>query len=215
MTAPGDIPIRTRRGSADALLPVPLQPGPPVELEAYERAPTLMGAMSPGTHGQVQVWAPDRKKLRIAIAGFGLATVIVLSLVLPHSNTPGPFSYVAWSTAAACFTCIGALRRPGYVTTDEVGIGITTRKGSLALKWEEISSLRLVVNGGVRWSIIELKAPGKIRLNTVGYPARMREDLLELIIARTGLVRSSKRDWRWAREPQIELPTAPGPLGRV
>ena len=184
----------------------------PAEPDPYQRAPTLMAGENPGSQGTVRVWYPDRRGLKIATVGFGLGSIALLVLIILSKNG-GSFAYLMTCMFTSFFFSVSALRRPAYITTDDGGIGLTTGKGTRALRWDEIESIhqQIVPNNlaGSR-SILVLKAPDEIRVNLTGYPNQLRGELVYTITSRAGLQRQPGRREIYSRNtPPLPTPSSP------
>lgn len=173
--------------------------------EAHQRAPTLMGGAEAGSGGQVQLWAPDTALVRkqayragAAISFYLLGTMFLLWLTLQFAS--GSLSPLAWIISLALFVipscsillfgmmmspAIPAMRRKRYFTTDDAGFGITTRKASRYLAWEDVVMLQSAYPWGLR---LRVCSGENVEVNLPGYPAAARKELLERIIERAGLV---------------------------
>jgi len=197
-------PIRINIGTREECLPVKAAETAAVEPIVYQRAPTLMAGATAGSQGEVRVWAPSRKLLLTAIAQTGSGALV---LCLFHFPFPKWFAYAAgYFWVYLLFSVyIAALRRPCYLTTDEAGIGITTRRGSRTLRWIDIQEARLVTgtSGTLDDCRINLKAPDAIEINLTGYPTEQRDELLQLITRSAGLKIVTGR-------PRQKLFTRPG-----
>jgi hypothetical protein len=206
MTNEGNLPTRIHRGPIEAPLPVLAGVGSPTEVEAYERAPTLMGGSAPGSQGDVRVWSPSRKGLWISTIGFGAGAILMLALII-LTRSAGGFAWMIGSLMGGFGISLSALRRPGYITTDGAGIGITTRKGSRAVRWHEIESAQLMNVGSFGQScMLELRVPDKVSANLSGYSVATRNELLGLVTRRAGLIQDHKRRRLWKRKAAAELP---------
>lgn len=192
VSEPTQIKPRTRDESS--LVPVPASVSADVEPAAYQRAPTLMAGASAGSQGQVQVWAPSRKLLWFLLTASLAAVAFTLVFgVLTRQSVIWILAFVYFSLAAAggFFASLRALRRPGYVTTDDTGMAVTTRTGSVPLQWTEIKAIRAATELDKVTVLapdrVELNAQGRIDLHLTGYPTNLRKDLLVLMVGRTGL----------------------------
>jgi hypothetical protein len=206
MSGEGNLSTRVYRGPRKP--PLPADPGAPTEMQVYGQAPTLMGGAAPGAQGDVKVWAPDRKDLQkmAVICGSGTVVMLAIMIISRHSGI-----FIVWIgiLALGFFASISALRRPGYITTDQAGIGITMGRGSRAVRWGEIESVRLVrTHGWIPAYTLVLKVPEKVKVNVTGYPDKQRDRLIALITSRSRLTLSSVTRQIWKREPAAALPAS-------
>lgn len=172
---------RTRFQPGPASSNLPVASGTDVQIEAYQRSPTLMAGETPGSQGNVRVWSPSRRALWISFTGFGLGSIVLMAGMI-FSGSFGGLSYLLGSMIAACFLSARALRRPCYLTTDEAGIGITTSKSSVALRWDEIVTARFAGDDPVyRFDRIVLMAPSRVTINLTGYSSRLQNEIFGMI----------------------------------
>jgi hypothetical protein len=201
-------PTRVHRGPVDTVLPAPIQAGGSTEMEAYERAPTLMGSDAPASQGDMRVWGPDHSTLWFIVAVFAAGLLLAPVMLFMHSS----IWYILYNTgmiAVSLYWSISVLRRPGYIATDDAGIGITARSGSRAVRWSEIEAVRLVSSGSIGFAM-ELGVPEKVSVNLAGYSGRDRKELMRLIVKRAGLIQPNRKQSLWVRKPGPELPRGPG-----
>jgi len=216
--------------------------------EARTHAPTLLGGSQPGAQGEARVWAPNPWRLRFKVAtdagwvvlwtgSFLFARYIDVGLqrldaASRQMGLPGQSKIVAspgwdWMDCGVAvfflfslWVAYQHLRRPRYLTTDDAGIGVTTRKGSRALNWGDIRLARFK-----RRSTITLKTDDEtLKIAMPGYNGAVRRDLFALIVNRANLYRSPHnrgefipearvRDRFLARnkKPKFERPPVPAP----
>ncbi|MCA1595853.1 MAG: hypothetical protein LC772_05465 [Chloroflexi bacterium] len=175
---------RIQPDQSPSLLPVAARG--PVQVEAHQRSPTLMAGETPGSQGGVRIWAPSRKKLWICCIGFGSSSALMLAAIL---LSEGRLNIFASTLFIGFVLSVRALRRPCYVTTDEEGIGITTRKSSLALRWNQIITATRVPHPGIYdYTPVQLQAPCPVEMNLTGYPRAQQHELFELIKLRANLL---------------------------
>ena len=157
---------------------------PPVEIS--ERAPTLMAGVTAGSQGLVRVWAPSRLRVWLvdaAAAGISIGLLLGGYMAVMH--------HLALMPSAAFYLfggyCLGGvwetIRRPIYLTTDDSGIGITTRSGSRALRWSEIKSLERDPGSDV----LCLRAPDKVTISLFGHSKASQDDLVALVADKASL----------------------------
>src|SRR5688500_18996481 len=106
-----------KSGEGQALVPSPV---PPEErLEAHEHSPTLMAGEVAGSQGLVQVWGPDKRRLKIAAWSMGAVGALYFWLWFGmHLDLSGLMYFVSCYLIGLGFV-IATLRRPCYVTTDD------------------------------------------------------------------------------------------------
>lgn len=193
---------------------VPRQPQPEGAgaMDAFQRSPTLLAGAIAGRGGQVQVWGPDARvrrrtmwALAIGIPVFWIGPIIlkIMMGLVVHPDFMLAFVPICCLLPAL----IAILRRPGYVTTDDTGMGLNTWTGSRAVRWSEVE--------GLEWNNAqpELKIANSapIFFNLVGYPDGMPEQLRSLIVERAMLHPTGARQLSWVREPAAIA--APSPEG--
>lgn len=135
-------------------------------LEQYEHAPTLIAGETAGTQGVVRVWAPGRQPFLMLLLGAVVVTAWAIFDTATTRNGLGLMLTLCYATAFMAW-CMTVPHRY-YFTTDDAGIGITTRTGSRALRWGEIISCgrgnpadpntyRLLLQGG---EVVEIHLTG-------------------------------------------------------
>ncbi|MDQ2731063.1 MAG: hypothetical protein M3Y56_05340 [Armatimonadota bacterium] len=180
------------------------------DLEAFERSPTLLAGETAGRGGQVRVWGPDSEVRRKEIRRFTI--VFPTCLLLPYvlltlmGVAIHPNLFLEVMPIAMMFPVIlGNLRRPSYITTDDMGMGLTTWKGSRAVRWDEVEALEW---NGAR-PVLQIANSKPVLLNLVGYAQTMPEQLRNLIVERAGLHLTGTPGLNWVREPAaIAAPSA-------
>ncbi|MDQ2730338.1 MAG: hypothetical protein M3Y56_01655, partial [Armatimonadota bacterium] len=123
-------PEGARAAGKERQLPAPFNDRDP---ESYEHAPTLMAGETAGTQGAVHVWAPEKQRYRLLLSGAAAVLMFGIIDTAALHNGVGVAIMLFYATAFMAW-CMTVPHRY-YFTTDEAGIGITTRKGSRALRW--------------------------------------------------------------------------------
>ena len=188
----------TRIIPGDSNLPVPYADAAPL---AHQRAPTLMAG--DGSHSEVRVWAPEMALIRRHVRSGGVSFAALLALtitmdVLCHGGGGG-FGYLLGMTAMLFFSGIAAWRRPCYLTTDESGIGVTTKKASRALLWSEIQSLKVRPSYTSFTWVLTLNTSEKLRLNMVGYSPEACFSLWQLLSKKASLQQHPRNKYLFER----------------
>jgi len=146
-----------------------------------------MAGEAAGQQGEVRVWSPDANLIRRHIWAFGAAIAVPMAVMVGLSIAFHTVMFSGLGGLILPFMLLGpalaARRRPCYITTDDVGIGVTTRKSSRALRWEEIASIE---TGDRHW-IIGLESGEKIWLNVVGYTPGTLHALKSLVEVQANL----------------------------
>ena len=178
--------------------------------EAYRRAPTLMAGAASG--GQVQIWAPSKRHLRVWCGFWGLLLALNLCLAVLDGlmghwlRAFEPLTQAILPTAmlAGFWTLI---RRPRYAATDASGIAITTKSGSVAVSWADVLHVRCSAENLTILGRGDSSPRDGIVLNLKGYPKPAREALVQLIANQAGLTYHAKEYYKQADtvQPSFDL----------
>ncbi|HET6385473.1 MAG TPA: hypothetical protein VFJ58_18935 [Armatimonadota bacterium] len=179
---------------------------------ARTHAPTLLGGDQPGEQGEARVWAPNpwrRRAMMTSLASMGVSTLFICYCIYftAHLDSGGLSRwFIDPILLLECVVFLGVIRslwqqvhRPLYVTTDNAGIGITTRRGARAMRWSEIRSVQRVQSG----QILLITDSGPFRISPQTYAEGLAEDLFTVIVNRANLYRSPDDARRFLREEQI------------
>jgi hypothetical protein len=160
-----------------------LAPGVPdgrsVSARAAGRSPTLLAGRSAASQGPVRIWSPQQRPLLAAflasspIYGFGAYDGLYL-----HTGL-GASLVLIWFMAL--ISQMATMPAAQYFTTDSLGIGVTTRRGSRAVRWADIEGVgRLYPNDSTVYRL-RLRETEAIELRLNGYSAQVRQQFLETI----------------------------------
>jgi len=184
-------------------------------LAPYQRAPTLMAGSAGGIQGQVEVWSPEIKKVKRRAIGLGVLVFFYAVFICLRPR----FIFVLPSMIFMIFAALlylRALKRPCYLTTDDAGIGITTWKGSKALRWSEVRSIEVFPPDS---GMVRLMAPERVDIRILGYDPEKQRGLVDLIVLRAGLWPHPKKKRFFVRpdDPALTNPSgkalsAPGQI---
>ena len=176
-----------------------------------------MAGESAGSQGAVQVWAPERWRLRLGAIAWSLIVILMLSLLLIsilHSHDPAQVLFgvgylLFFVTAAAA--AYATIRQPCYLTTDDTGIGIRMAGGGTrSLRWCDIVWMER------KWCALFLLTPsdpGKTLLYLSGYPRSVRKAVETLIAERAELVHNQfTRNSCWYSSKDSGNPEFSGPV---
>lgn len=161
---------------------------------SYQRAPTLMAGVTAGAQGAVRVWAPDKRLilgfLCRCLAQFGLAAGGIVYLTQWKLGGAAAVAFLPKAALALLIPAVRTLFRPCYVTTDDAGIGITTWRGSRALRWQEVGACTILDSR----LDLHTMAGACVSINLLGYPWESRREL-ESVIRLTSEMKSCEV-WR-------------------
>ena len=189
----------------DQNLPVPTGATAP---EAHQRAPTLM--VGDGSHGETRVWSPDMRVIRRRTWIGGACFAGMLAATFPVVNSSYDILVKFWYLAMVLFDVlfgkgVEAWKRPGYIATDNTGIGVTTSDASRALLWSEIRSLSIVGSDWAPTWTLTFGSADALPLNMTGHSRRERHLLLRLLTEKAGLQQDT-RDKRLYKRTAPVLP---------
>lgn len=169
-----------------------LAPAMPPQPEGYSRSPTLLVGATPGGHGEVRVWSPSKRNLRLRVAYICGSTALSIIPVYYffHGDLISLIVMAIFLMILPLAPYWMASKRPCYLTTDDNGIGVTTYDGSRAFRWTDIRAIKWAEE-----SLFSLEVnreqpgetPEQVILNLGGYPLSVKREFISLVITKAQL----------------------------
>nr|MDQ2731531.1 hypothetical protein [Armatimonadota bacterium] len=162
--------------------------------DVYQRALTLMAGETPGSGGEVRVWAPQVWRMCLTLISVcSLATAGGAALVLLMVGHLSVRLFLDFSFLISIFFMLPILyhcSQSGSVSADENGIAFRDLFGPSKVRyvgWQDVHSLyvkRYYLHG---FNVLILDGSAESRLNLIGYSKAARAEMESFIIARAGL----------------------------